>query len=116
MAQLDDSLERREGMRVGCRLGCALLVAGKRHDAVVQDLSATGLRVRTAGELRRGADVVVLLTPSEGELLVLEACVLEKRAVARSLAAVCADAVVLQLREPPPAWLRFVEAARGKAS
>lgn len=116
MPRLDESLERREMDRVGCRLECALLVAGKRHEALVRDLSPAGLRVQTAGELRCGAEVVVSLAAPEGELFVLEASVREKRTVARSLSAVCVDAVVLRLRDPSPAWLRFVEAESRRAS
>ena len=116
MPRLDESFERRETARVGCRLDCALLVAGKRHDAVVQDLSPAALRVQTTGELRPGADVVLSLKAPEGELFVLEARVRERRAVARSLSAACGDTAVLRLAEPPPAWLRFVEAESRKAS
>ncbi len=116
MQSLDESLERRDRLRVRRRLDCALLFGGRRHEGVVRDVSAEGLYVQTGGELRCGADVVVSLKVPEGELFVLEASVRQTRPVARSLAAVCADGAVLRLVDPPAAWLRFVEAESRRES
>lgn len=105
---LDESFERRDEARARCRLGCTLLVAGRRHEALVRDVSPSALRVHTEADLRCGAEVIVSLETAARERFVLAASVREKRAVARSLAAACTDAFVLALRNPPPSWHRFV--------
>lgn len=115
MRRLDEALERREQLRVSQRLGCALLVGGRRYEGVLADLSADAVLVQMDAELPCGTDVVVSLGVPKGEIVVIEATVRERRAVARSLASATAGATLLRVEDPPAAWLRFVEAEIGKA-
>lgn len=47
---------------------CDLLIAGKRHSAIVTDLSASGLYVRTQQMPDHGAAVRLILHPESGEI------------------------------------------------
>ena len=114
MRRLDEAFERREELRVSQRLGCALLVGGRRYEGVVSDLSAGSVVVQTAAELPCGTDVVVSLGVPQGGIVVIEASVRERRAVARSLSAATHCATLLRVEDPPPAWLRFVDGEIGK--
>jgi hypothetical protein len=116
MRQLDEALERRQHLRVSERLACALLARGRRHEGVVCDVASGSLLVQTPAELPCGTSVVVSLNLPEGGLVLLEASVRARRPRPRSLAAALPDAAVLQVQDPPGAWLRFVDAEIARAS
>ena len=54
--------------RVRHRITCDLLIAGKRHSAIVTDLSASGLYVRTREAPEHGTRIVLLLHEQAGEI------------------------------------------------
>jgi len=114
MRRLDEAFERRDQIRVSRRLACALLVSGHRHEGLVSEVSARSLLVHTEAELPRGAGVVLSLGVPGGRPMVLETSVRERRPLARSLGAAMAAATVLQVEDPPDAWLRWVDGEVGK--
>jgi len=114
MRRLDEAFERREEIRVSRRLPCALLVAGRRYEGVVSEVSAASLLVQTETELPRGTGVVLSLSLPEGAPLVLEAFVRNRRPLARSLTGATAPATVLRVEDPPAVWLRWVDGEIGR--
>jgi hypothetical protein len=110
MRRLDEAFERREHLRVSRRLRCALLAGGRRYEGWVSDVAPGSLLVHTEAELPCGSGVAVSLNVPEGELVVLEARVRERRPLARSLAGAMAAGTVLRVNAPPSAWLRWVDA------
>jgi len=54
--------------RVRHRITCDLVIAGKRHGAIVTDLSASGLYVRTQEMPVQGARVRLILHEESGEI------------------------------------------------
>lgn len=110
MRRLDEAFERREHVRVSRRLRCALLAAGRRHEGVVYDAARWSLLVHTEAELPLGGGVAVSLNVPEGDLVVLEARVRERRTQARSLCGAMAAGTLLGVSAPPAAWLRWVDA------
>jgi hypothetical protein len=116
MRRLDEAFERRQELRVSQRLACALLARGRRHEGLICDVSPGSLLVHTEAPLPCGTGVVVSLSLPEAGMVLLEATVRERRPLARSLAAALPDAAVLQVDDPPPAWLRVVAAEIASAS
>jgi hypothetical protein len=109
MARLAEALERRDQPRVRWELPCALLVEGRRHRGLVQDLSAWGLFVRTPGDLPPGADAIVTFWTTEGRRFVLEASVPHRRCVSLSLDSHSPRGVGLHIQDPPTAYRRWIE-------
>jgi hypothetical protein len=109
MARLAEALERRDQPRVRGELPCALLVEGRRHRGLVQDLSPWGLFVRTPGDLPAGADAIVTFWTSEGRRFVLEASVPHRRCVSLSLDSLSPRGVGLHIQNPPTAYRRWIE-------
>ncbi|MFP6608345.1 MAG: PilZ domain-containing protein [Myxococcota bacterium] len=54
--------------RVRHRITCDLVIAGKHHSAIVTDLSASGLYVRTQEMPEQGARVRLILHEESGEI------------------------------------------------
>jgi hypothetical protein len=90
-------------------------VDGRVHRASLWDISVRGFFVTTGAGLCPGAGAVVAFDTSEGERFVLEVSVPHKRRVSRSLADLLPGGVGLHVEEPPPAYLRWVEACQARA-
>ena len=115
MKRLVEALERRDHPRVERHLPCKLLVNGRVHRGSLWDISVRGFFVATGAGLRPGAGAVVAFDTPDGERFVLEVSVPHRRGVARSLADLLPGGVGLHIEEPPPAYLRWVEAYQARA-
>jgi len=109
MAQLVESLERREQPRKRRELPCTVLVEERRHRGLVRDVSTGGLFVEIPGGLSPGSDAIVSFRTPRGQRFVLEASVPYRRAVSHSLAAHTAAGVGLRIQAPPAGYRRWVE-------
>ena len=115
MRQLVRALERRGHPRVEWRLPCKLLVDGRVHHSSLWDVSVCGFFVTTGARLRPGTPAVVAFDTPDGEHFVLEVSVPHERPVAHSLSDLLPGGVGLHVEQPPPAYLRWVEAWETRA-
>jgi hypothetical protein len=110
MRSWNEALERREAIRMRRRLPCAVWVHNHRYEGTLEEVSAHAVVVRMkafppdAGEARltfstpNGMDFALRATPVRGHV------------VAHTLRSLLPPSLVLQVREPSDAWLRWVDA------
>ncbi len=53
--------DRRGATRYSCQLPCVVTISAKRHDAIVFDLSSSGLAIRTELDLAQGDEVELVI-------------------------------------------------------
>jgi len=116
MQQLVEALERREGTRSLRQLPCKLLVGGHCRPARVRNFAARGLLVEAAEPLPPNGVVVVAFDAPGGQRFVLEASAPRMRPLPHSLAGLRPIGIGLSLTDPPPAYLRWLEATSTSAS
>ena len=104
-------LDRRETRRIKRQIPCAVMVDGRRHSGVVQNLSAQGLFVEVHVPLGRGTAAVVAFRTTEGEQFVLEAAVPNRRPIPHSLKLLSTGGVGLRLLAPPATYRRWAQDA-----
>jgi hypothetical protein len=91
-----------------------VLLSGQYRRGVVRDLSAGGLCVETQVELPPDTRVVVALDLPREDTVFLEGSTRRSRRLPLSLARLAAPELLLDLRDPPAAYLRWLEAVAGE--
>jgi hypothetical protein len=112
MKPLVDALERRDHWRQRRQLPCALLVDGRRHRAILRELSPEGLFVLTREPLPRDAGAIVILHTAEGKRFLLEASISHQQRASLSLESLAPVGVGLRIQDPPAAYLDWLEGVR----
>lgn len=110
MRRLNAELERREAVRIPTRLPCAVWVGLDRREGVLEHVSPHSLVVRTEAVVPDSLEVNVSFSAPSGVRFTLRAMRVRERAVAHTLRGLLPPSVVLHLREPSDAYLRWVNA------
>ena len=101
--------DRRQEARLKKQIPCELVAQGQRQRALVLDVSAHGLFVRTTTVMDPGAQVgVELQLPGHKEKVELRAVVARSYRVPPHLALVAAPGVGLRITSAPPEYDEFV--------
>jgi hypothetical protein len=110
MSRWSAELERREADRRPARLPCVVWVGSHRYPGLLEQVSAHAVAVRMQ-ELPPGTQEAKLtFSTPEGVRFALRAMPVRRHAVAHTLRGLLAPAVVLHLREPTDAYLRWASA------
>ncbi len=101
--------DRRQEARLKKQIPCELVAQGQRQRALVLDVSAHGLFVRTTTVMDPGTQVgVELQLPGHKEKVELRAVVARSYRVPPHLALVAAPGVGLRITSAPPEYDEFV--------
>jgi hypothetical protein len=103
-------LERREAVRMPTRLPCAVWVGCDRREGVLEHVSPRCVVVRTEAVVPDSLEVNLSFSAPTGARFTLRAIRVRERAVAHTLRGLLSPSVVLHLREPSDAYLRWVDA------
>ncbi len=116
MRRWNAELERREVLRVPRRLPCVVWVGSHRYEGVLEQASAHAVVVRME-EVPPGSHEAKLTfsTPS-GASFALRALPVRRHVVAHTLRGLLPALVVLRVRKPTDAYLRWVDAPATGAS
>ena len=110
MRRWSEQLERREAVRRPTRLRCAVWIGSDRHDGVLEQVSADAVVVRMKPIPPASHEATVTFSTSSGVNFALRAVPVKGHVVPRSLRGVLPPSIVLQVREPTDAYLRWVAA------
>jgi hypothetical protein len=89
------------------RVTCDLILEGARHSAIVTDLSASGLYVRTQQKSKAGASVRLVLHEEEGELE-LDARVVREHRMSRHHTTGIPSGLGVRITSAPEAYFQLL--------
>ena len=89
------------------RVTCDLMIEGARHSAIVTDLSASGLYVRTQQRTPAGCSVRLILHADEGELE-LDARVVREHRMSRHHTTGIPSGLGVRITSAPEAYFRML--------
>jgi hypothetical protein len=104
-------MKQQRAERVKQRLTCELVIADRCHPGIVLDISETGLFVQTSAAPPPGERVGVILRPSGGAEIDVEASVARRYSVPRRLVSVARGGVGLRIESAPEGYLQLVRTA-----
>ncbi len=110
MRRWNAELERRETVRMPKRLPCAVWVSNDRYEGVLEQVSAHAVVVRMAAFPSGSHEAKLMFSTPNGVNFALRATPVRGHVVAHTLRDLLPPSVVLQVREPTDAYLRWVDA------
>ena len=116
MRRWDAELERREAVRKPTRLPCVVWVGSHRYEGVLEQASAHAVTVRMEEVPPGSREAKLTFSTPSGVNFALRAVPVRGHIVAHTLRGLLPPSVVLHVREPTDAYLRWVDApARGSS-
>jgi hypothetical protein len=110
MQRWNAALERREAIRMRRRLPCAVWVSNDRYEGVLEEVSAHAVVVRVKAFPPDSHEARLTFSTPNGVNFALRATPVRGHVVAHTLRGLLPPSVVLQVREPTDAYLRWVDA------
>ncbi len=108
MRRWNADLERREAARMPTRLPCAVWVGSVRHAGMLEQASAHSVGVRMEKLLPGSHEAKLTFSTPKGVHFALRAVPVRGHVAAHTLRGVLAPWVVLQVRVPADAYLRWL--------
>ena len=109
MRRWNAELERREAIRMPRRLACVVWVGSKRYEGVLEQASAHAVVVRMKEVPTGSHEARLTFSTPNGVNLALRAMPVRRDVVAHTRAACCPASIVLRVREPTDAYLRWLD-------
>jgi hypothetical protein len=110
MRPWNEALERREAIRMRRRLPCAVWVHNHRYEGLLEEVSAHAVVVRMKAFPPDSCEAQLTFSTPNGMDFALRATPVRGHGVAHTLRGLLPPSLVLQVREPTDAWLRWVDA------
>ena len=110
MRRWNPELERRAAVRKPTRLACALRIGSERYEGMLEQVSAHAVVVRMKEQPHGSHEAKLTFSTPNGVSLALRATPVRGHAVPHTLRGLLPPSVVLHLREPTDAYLRWVDA------
>ena len=110
MRRWNAELERRDAIRVPRRLPCVVWVGSDRYEGVLEQASAHAVVVRMEEVLPGSHEAKLTFSTPNGVNFALRAMPVRRHVVAHTLRGLLPASVVLRVREPTGAYLRWLDA------
>ena len=110
MRRWNAELERREANRVPRRLPCVVWVGSDRYEGVLEQASAHAVVVRMEEVPPGTHEARLTFATPNGSSFALRAMPVRRQDVAHTLRGLLPASVVLRVREPTDAYLRWLDA------
>ena len=110
MRRWEAELERREAVRKPTRLPCVVWVGRHRYEGVLEQASAHSVTVRMEEVPAGSHEAKLTFSTPNGVNFALRAMPVRGHVVPHTLRGLLPPSVVLQVREPTDAYLRWVDA------
>jgi hypothetical protein len=110
MRRWNAELERRDAVRTPTRLPCVVWVGSDRHEGMLEQVSSHAVVVRMKAAPRDAQEAKLTFSTPGGASFALRARPVRGHVVPHTLRGLLPPAVVLHVREPTDAYLRWVDA------